>query len=67
MNYELTGRRRFRMWKNKMILQVEFFYFQDDCSGHSYAVESRKAYAWRDAALEDLTVDTDVQLNCKEG
>jgi len=62
MGHPLTGRRRFRMWKDKIILQVEFSYIHDYCIGPS--IESEKCYAWRDATLEDLTIDTDVQLNC---
>ena len=62
MGHPLTGRRRFRMWKDKIILQVEFSYIHDYCIGPS--IESEKCYARRDATLEDLTIDTDVQLNC---
>ncbi len=51
------------MWKDKIILQVEFWFFSDD--SFSPYPDCRKSYAWRDATLEDLTIDTDVQLNCK--
>lgn len=61
MAYSLTGRRRFRLWKGKIVLQVEFSFIHSFCLGPS--VESEKCYGWRDATLEDLTIDTDVALN----
>ena len=57
MDYKLTGRKRYRMDKDKIVLQVEYSFLHTD--EHDYET----CYSWRDAKLEDLTIDTDVTLN----
>ena len=50
-----TGRHRFRLWKGKLVLQVEVIFEHTTNLGNEIDVQDVTHF--RDALLEDLTVD----------
>ena len=52
-NKELTGKRRYRILRNKVVLQVQERWLDTDYVGGT--ITSDWYTGWRDATLEDLT------------
>ena len=50
---QLTGKRRYRLWKGKLVLQIQRKYTQTYYSGG--CVDSDRVTDWVDAELSDLT------------
>lgn len=53
MKINLTGRQRLRLWKSKLILQIEYEYYDRKLIDGQISGEFRKA--WKDAEVQDLS------------
>ncbi len=52
-NAVATGRTRFKLWRGRLVLQLEFS--GTYTSWYMGAVNTETALAWRDATVEDVT------------
>ena len=50
---DLTGKQRFRIWRSKIILQVQYSFLHTINAGA--VVDCERCFVWRDATLEDVS------------